>query len=156
MTAAVALGANLGDRAAAITDAAARLLRAAGKTLRLSTLYETAAVTAPGSPTQPPYLNAAAVFETSLPARDLLDLLLSIERSLGRERAPGEKWGARTIDLDLLLYGDAVLDEPGLVVPHPRMHERAFVLGPLAEVAPELVHPIFARTVRELRDAIDA
>ena len=90
---------------------------------------------------QPKFLNGVAVVETTASARDLLSRLLGIERELGRDRASSERWGPRTIDLDLLLYGDHVIDEPGLRVPHPRLHERLFVLEPLAEVDPSLVVP---------------
>ncbi|HEX6699784.1 MAG TPA: 2-amino-4-hydroxy-6-hydroxymethyldihydropteridine diphosphokinase, partial [Gaiellaceae bacterium] len=89
---------------------------------------------------QPPFLNGAAAVETDLAPRELLETLLDVERALGRTR-DGPRWGARTIDLDLLLYGDEAIDEPGLVVPHPRLHERIFALEPLAELDPALVIP---------------
>jgi 2-amino-4-hydroxy-6-hydroxymethyldihydropteridine diphosphokinase len=89
---------------------------------------------------QPRFLNAAAALETSLAPRELLDLLLAVERDLGRDRSAG-RWGPRTVDLDLLLVGDTVLDEPGLTVPHPRLHERRFVLEPLLELDPGLALP---------------
>jgi 2-amino-4-hydroxy-6-hydroxymethyldihydropteridine diphosphokinase len=89
---------------------------------------------------QPRFLNAAAALDTELTARELLAVLLAIERQLGRVR-DGTRWGPRTIDLDLLLYGDEIVDEPGLRVPHPRLHERRFVLEPLVELDPELVVP---------------
>ena len=104
--------------------------------LAVSRLRETEPV---GVVDQPPFLNGAVAIETALAPRDLLDLLLEIERSLGRVR--GERWGPRTIDLDLLVYGDEVVDEPGLRVPHPRLHERRFALEPLAELEPELDLP---------------
>jgi 2-amino-4-hydroxy-6-hydroxymethyldihydropteridine diphosphokinase len=128
----VGLGANLGDREAAILDAAERL-----GAVRLSTIRETEPW---GYVDQPPFLNAVAEVDTDLSPRELLDRLLGIERSLGRLRL-GPRWGPRTIDLDLLLYGDAVVDEPGLVVPHPRLHERLFVLEPLNELDPALKIP---------------
>jgi 2-amino-4-hydroxy-6-hydroxymethyldihydropteridine diphosphokinase len=128
----VGLGANLGDREAAILRAA-ELLPAA----RLSRIRETAPW---GYADQPPYLNAVAEVETDLGPRAFLDRLLGIERDLGRLRL-GPRWGPRTIDLDLLLHGDAVVDEPGLTVPHPRLHERLFVLEPLAELDPALEIP---------------
>jgi 2-amino-4-hydroxy-6-hydroxymethyldihydropteridine diphosphokinase len=123
----VGLGANLGDREAAIRRAAELI----GAT-RLSTIIETEPW---GYANQPPFLNAVAEVDTQLPARELLAQLLDVERRLGRERV-GPRWGPRRIDLDLLLFGDEVIDEPGLEVPHPRMAERAFVLEPLAELAP--------------------
>jgi 2-amino-4-hydroxy-6-hydroxymethyldihydropteridine diphosphokinase len=124
----VGLGSNLGDREALIRHAA-KLVGAA----RMSTIIETEPW---GDVDQPRFLNAVAEVETGLSARSFLVHLLDVERRLGRERV-GRKWGPRTIDLDLLLYGDERIDEPGLVVPHPRLQERAFVLEPLAELDPE-------------------
>lgn len=147
----VGLGANLGDRSATVARAIAMLGDEPGVRVEaVSSLHETDAVTLDGAGGQPRYLNGAAVVETTLSARELLAALLRIERPLGREREREGRWGARTIDLDLLLYGDAVIEEGGLRVPHPRMHERAFVLAPLAEVAPEAVHPVRGETVREM------
>jgi 2-amino-4-hydroxy-6-hydroxymethyldihydropteridine diphosphokinase len=97
---------------------------------------------------QPPFLNAAAAGETTLAARALLDALLAVERERGRERPHPN--AARTLDLDLVLFGDGVIDEPGLVVPHPRFRERRFVLEPLAEVAPRMVDPVTGETIAEL------
>jgi 2-amino-4-hydroxy-6-hydroxymethyldihydropteridine diphosphokinase len=128
----VGLGANLGDREAAIREAAAAL----GVT-RLSTIRETEPW---GYAEQPPYLNAAAELVADVPPRALLDRLLAVERELGRIRR-GPRWGPRTIDLDLLVYDGLVVDEPGLTVPHPRLHERLFVLEPLAELEPSLFIP---------------
>ena len=128
----VGLGSNLGDRAALIASAA----QAIGAR-RVSTVIETEPW---GLTDQPPYLNAAAEVETELDARGLLDELLEVERRLGRDRS-GQRWGPRTIDLDLLLFGDLRIDEPGLVVPHPHLQERRFVLEPLAELEPELEVP---------------
>jgi 2-amino-4-hydroxy-6-hydroxymethyldihydropteridine diphosphokinase len=139
-TAYVGLGSNLGDREATIRRGA-ELVGAR----RLSTIIETEPW---GYANQPRFLNAVAEIDTPLTARQLLVHLLDVERRLGRERI-GPKWGPRTIDLDLLLYGDAVIDEPGLQVPHPRLAERRFVLEPLAELAPELEIPTFG-TVRAL------
>jgi 2-amino-4-hydroxy-6-hydroxymethyldihydropteridine diphosphokinase len=126
-TAYVGLGSNLGDREELIRRAAALI----GAT-RLSSIVETEPW---GYEDQPRFLNAVAQIETQLGARDLLDRLLEVERDLGRERV-GPRWGPRTVDLDLLLYGDEEIDEPGLVVPHPRLAERLFVLEPLAELVP--------------------
>jgi len=128
----VGLGANLGDRDASIRRAA-ELVGAR----RVSTVRETEPW---GYADQPRFLNAVAELETDEAPRALLDRLLEVERALGRTRE-GPRYGPRTIDLDLLLYGDLELDEPGLTVPHPRLHERLFVLEPLAELAPELVVP---------------
>jgi 2-amino-4-hydroxy-6-hydroxymethyldihydropteridine diphosphokinase len=142
---AVALGANLGDRAGAIRRAAAALADVLDG-VRLSSLHETAPVGVPLP--HPAYLNAAAAGWTDLPPRALLDRLLAIERDLGRSR-PHAK-APRTIDLDLILYGDEVIAEPGLSVPHPRFRERAFVLTPLAEVAPDMRDPVTGLTVEAL------
>ena len=128
----VGLGANLGDRDASIRRAA-ELLGAR----RVSAVRETEPW---GFADQPRFLNAVAELETAESPRVLLDRLLEIERELGRTRE-GPRYGPRTIDLDLLLYGDEELDEPGLVVPHPRLHERPFMLEPLAELRPDLVVP---------------
>ena len=128
----VGLGANLGGREATIRRAAELI----GAT-RLSTLIETEPW---GYADQPRFLNAVAEIETEEPARALLARLLAVERRLGRTR-DGPRYGPRTIDLDLLLYGDEMIDEPGLTVPHPHLHERRFALEPLAELAPELEIP---------------
>jgi 2-amino-4-hydroxy-6-hydroxymethyldihydropteridine diphosphokinase len=134
----VGLGANLGDRENTLRAAVEVLGGETGiEVVAVSTLRETEPV---GVGEQPPYLNGAAELETTLSARDLLDRLLAVEQRFGRVRNPGEH-GPRTLDLDLLLYGDEVIDEPGLSVPHPRLHERLFVLEPLTELAPGLVVP---------------
>jgi len=142
---AVALGSNLGDRRAHLDYAAARL-RTVIHGLDVSSYYETPPQDVIG--VQPWYLNAAAVGETALSARDLLKALLTIEAERGRERP--HHHAARTLDLDLVLYGDAVIRDPDLVVPHPRFAERRFVLEPLAEIAPGLRDPVSGRTVGEL------
>jgi 2-amino-4-hydroxy-6-hydroxymethyldihydropteridine diphosphokinase len=134
----VGLGANLGEREATIRAALEELDAEEGiEVVAVSTLRDTEPV---GVGEQPRYLNGVAALETTLSARDLLDLLLDTERRFGRVRTPGEH-GPRTLDLDLLLYGDSEIDEPGLRVPHPRLHERRFVLEPLAELDPGLVVP---------------
>ena len=151
VTAYVGIGSNLGDRAANIRSAMMMLDKSEGvRVTRVSTLFENAAV---GGPTGAgDFLNAAAEVNTSLDARELLHRLFEVERSLGRERR--EKWAPRTIDLDLLLYGDSVIDEPGLTVPHPLVHARLFVLKPLAEIAPHTVHPIHKKTIAELLENV--
>ena len=137
----VGLGANLGD-AAGTVRAAMQALDGLPRTrvLRVSRLYRTPAW---GNTAQPDFVNAAAALETEMDARELLDGLLVIERDFGRVRAAdgSDRWGARTLDLDLLLHGDARIDEPGLHVPHPHLHERAFALVPLVEVLPDAVIP---------------
>jgi 2-amino-4-hydroxy-6-hydroxymethyldihydropteridine diphosphokinase len=144
---AIALGSNLGDRDAtlhwALAEIASRL-----SDLKVSTFHDTAPVGVDRP--QPRYLNAAATGSTGLAPRVLLELLLELERQRGRTRefpnAP------RTLDLDLILYGDLRVSEPGLEIPHPRFRERAFVLRPLAEVAPDLVDPVTGKTIRELAE----
>jgi 2-amino-4-hydroxy-6-hydroxymethyldihydropteridine diphosphokinase len=135
----IGLGANLGEREATIVAA----LHALDADERTSVLRSTAPIeTDPvGYEDQPRFLNAAARVETSRSARELLDLLLATERELGRLRGAGPRYGPRTIDLDLLLFDGQTVDEPGLRIPHPRLHERRFVLEPLAELDPHLVVP---------------
>lgn len=150
-TVAIALGSNLGDRDAHLSRAIGALRALHGFTPhRTSRALETAALTLPGSPSQPPYLNAAMTGAYSRSSRELLGELLAIERAAGRQRDREPRWGARVLDLDLLLFGDSVIDEPGLVIPHPRLHERLFVLAPLAEILPEARHPVLGLTIREL------
>jgi 2-amino-4-hydroxy-6-hydroxymethyldihydropteridine diphosphokinase len=133
----VGLGANLGPREVTILRAVELLGATEGiEVLELSQLRETEPV---GVTEQPSFLNGAVALETTLSPRELLDVLLSVERELGRVR--GERWGPRTIDLDLLAYDGETVDEPGLRVPHPRLHERRFALEPLADLEPELEIP---------------
>ena len=135
----VGLGANLEDPRGQIERALGLLAAEDGvRVVAVSTLRETDPV---GYEDQPRFLNGAAELDTSLVARELLERLLAIERRLGRVRGDGPRFGPRTIDLDLLLYGDASIDEPGLQIPHPRLHERRFVLEPLAELDPALDVP---------------
>jgi 2-amino-4-hydroxy-6-hydroxymethyldihydropteridine diphosphokinase len=147
----IALGSNLGDRRHFLDRALAALRQRPGLAVRLvSSYYETAPVGGP--PGQGPYLNAVAELRTELPPADLLHALLEVEQSLGRVRR--EKDGPRNIDLDLLLYGDLVRNDAELTIPHPRMHERRFVLAPLAEIAPLAVHPVLGQPVSELLAAL--
>ncbi|MBM4046205.1 MAG: 2-amino-4-hydroxy-6-hydroxymethyldihydropteridine diphosphokinase [Planctomycetes bacterium] len=146
----IGLGSNLGNREGCLREAIQRLRQLPGTTvLRVSRFYETAPV---GGPPQGEFLNAALAIETTLAPEPLLAELQRIEAALGRVR--DVKWGPRTIDLDILLYDDLVLDTPTLKIPHPLMHERMFVLDPLAEIAPDLVHPILEKPVAELREEI--
>jgi 2-amino-4-hydroxy-6-hydroxymethyldihydropteridine diphosphokinase len=134
----VALGANLGDRERTLRAAVDALAAEEGiEVVAVSTMRETEPV---GVGAQPRFLNGAVALETTFAARELLDRLLAVEQRFGRIRTPGEH-GPRTLDLDLLLYGDEAIDEPGLTVPHPRLHQRRFVLEPLAELAPGLLVP---------------
>ena len=149
MIAAIALGSNLGDRQAHLDHAVVRLHQFL-RGLAVSQYRDTAPVQVLGP--QRLFLNAAAVGETARSPREVLDALLAIELERDRERpfpnAP------RTLDLDLILFGDEIIDEPGLIVPHPRFRERRFVLEPLAEIAPTLVDPVTGLSVRELLDRV--
>jgi 2-amino-4-hydroxy-6-hydroxymethyldihydropteridine diphosphokinase len=146
-TAYIALGSNLGDKRAFLDQALQALRATPGITVKNVSLYiETDPVGGP--PGQDSYLNSAAELETDLPPRQLLEALLAIETRLGRVR--NERFAPRTIDLDLLLYGEEVINEPDLIVPHPRMHERRFVLQPLSYIAAEVRHPLLGKTVREM------
>lgn len=147
-TAHIAVGSNLGDRAATIHAGLAALGRMeAVELVKVSALVETDPV---GPPGQGRYLNGAATVRTSLSAPDLLAAMLAVELRFGRDRATTARHGPRTLDLDLLLFGDEVVSGPGLTLPHPRMHERLFVLAPLAEIAPDALHPVLRRSVRSL------
>lgn len=146
-TAFIALGSNLGDRQAFLDKALAELrARPAITVRRVSSVYQTRPVGGPAG--QGAYLNAAAELTADHPPDSLLQILLEIEASLGRVRQ--ERDGPRTLDLDLLLYGDLICDQPHLTLPHPRLHQRLFVLQPLAEIAPGVVHPVFRKTVADL------
>ncbi len=147
---AIALGSNLGDRCAHL-DAAVRELERSLHGMVRSSFIETTPVGVL-SP-QPDYLNGAVVGSTDMSPRALLDRLLEVEQLLGRERP--QPLAARTLDLDLILYGDVVVREEGLVVPHPRFRERRFVLAPLAEIAPLMRDPVTGRTVSELLEQLD-
>lgn len=151
-TAYIGMGANLGDRVGTLCQAVAVLGQRDGvQPAAASGTYETAPVGVTG---QPDYLNAVLETRTDLSARDLLNVLLGVEGEFGRLRR--KKWDARTLDLDVLLYGNEIIQQDGLQVPHPRMHERGFVLVPLCDLCPEGCHPVFKRTYRSLAQAIDA
>lgn len=147
-TAYLSVGSNVGDRAANLRAAVAQL-DVAGRRLALSSLYETQPVDVPD---QPWFLNCVAAMETEKTPRELLQLALQIEEAMGRLRIRSK--GPRNIDIDIVLFGDRVVDEPGLQIPHPAMHQRRFVLEPLVEIAPEVRHPELKKTARELLAAL--
>ncbi|HXF15001.1 MAG TPA: 2-amino-4-hydroxy-6-hydroxymethyldihydropteridine diphosphokinase [Terriglobales bacterium] len=146
----LSLGSNVGDRAANL-KAAIEKLGELGNVVAVSSSYETEPVeTSP----QPWFLNCAVKLDTEKMPRQLIAAILNIEKEMGRQRRQPK--APRTIDIDILLFGSSVIELPSLTVPHPRMHERRFVLEPLAEIAAEARHPVFKRTIRELRDALPA
>jgi len=141
----LSIGSNIGDRGKHLQNALVSFEQWGIKVIRSSSIYETEPV---GNKNQPMFLNMVVQVETDKSAGDLLTVLMSIERSEGRERR--ERLGPRTLDLDILFYDDQVMDVTGLVIPHPRIAERLFVLVPLAEIAPDLLHPVLKKPVKEL------
>lgn len=146
----LSLGSNLGDRFANLNQAIERL-RQLGKIANVSSFYDTEPIELTS---QPWFLNCAVKLDTEKMPRQLMAAILAIEQEMGRQRK--QQKGPRTIDIDILLFGSSIIDIPSLTVPHPKMHERRFVLEPLAEIAPEARHPVFKRTVREMRDSLPA
>ena len=144
----LSLGSNLGDRAANLQTAIVQLA-GLGKVEAVSSFYETEPVELTA---QPWFLNCAVKLDTEKMPRQLIARILGIERGMGRQRK--QKNGPRIIDIDILLFGSSIIDLPSLTVPHPKMHERRFVLEPLVEIAPEARHPVLKRTARELREAL--
>ncbi len=147
--AAIALGSNLGDSESILNGAIVRLQAEAGiKVLRHSSWYSTA----PVGPPQPNYLNGCALLAVNLSPEELLQSLLRIEQQFGRIR--NQRWGPRTLDLDIIFYGELILQTPVLEIPHPRFRERSFVLAPLGEIAPDWIDPVTGHSVLQLRDKV--
>lgn len=145
----IAIGSNEGERLEQISKALHMLRMIDGiRVVQLASIIETDPV---GGPPQVAYLNTAIELETSFPPKELLARLKLIEKRLDRKES-AERWGPRPIDLDILLYDDCIIDEPDLKIPHPRMHERYFVLFPLAQLAPEMIHPTLGETITALLD----
>lgn len=144
----LSLGSNVGDRAANLRSAVQQL-GSVGRVEVVSSFYETEPVEFTA---QPWFLNCAVKLDTEKMPKQLLSGILDIEQRMGRRRT--QKKGPRVIDIDILLFGNSVIEAKGLTVPHPALHERRFVLEPLSEIAPETRHPVFKRTIRELRDAL--
>lgn len=144
----LSLGSNVGDRAVNLSAAISRL-EELGQVAAVSSFYETEPV---GVVAQPWFLNCAIQLITEKMPKQLLGRILDIEREMGRHRL--QKKGPRSIDIDILLFGNSIIEAKGLIIPHPALHERRFVLDPLVEIAPLVRHPVFKRTIRELRDAL--
>lgn len=144
----LSLGSNVGDRAANLSSAIEQL-RTLGKIEKVSSFYETEPLEFTA---QPWFLNCAVQLDTQKMPKQLLSGILEVEQRMGRRRT--QKKGPRVIDVDILLFGNSIIETKGLTVPHPAMHERRFVLEALAEIAPDVRHPVFKRTIRELRDAL--
>lgn len=140
------LGSNLGDRHTYLRQAIEKIGLSVGEVVQQSSVYETQAW---GKTTEPDYLNQVIVVSTNLKAENVLEKILTIERELGRERK--EKWGSRTIDIDILFYGDHIINKPNLIIPHPQLQNRRFTLEPLAEIAPEWVHPVLYKNMLKLK-----
>ncbi len=147
---AIALGSNMGNSAKTLATAIDTLAKTPGIVLQAkSSLYQTKAV----GPPQPDYLNSCVILQVQMPPQQLLDTLLAIEQKFGRVRR--ERWGPRSLDLDLLLYDDLIWNTPTLQIPHPRMRERAFVLVPLAEIAPDWLEPVSGCVIKDLVKEVD-
>jgi 2-amino-4-hydroxy-6-hydroxymethyldihydropteridine diphosphokinase len=144
------LGSNMGQRASFLNSAIAEIEKQVGPILKASTVHQTLAW---GKTDEPDYLNQVLEVETLLTARAVLHTILGIEKQLGRERIV--KWGSRTIDIDILFYGNEVISEPDLIVPHPQLQNRKFTLEPLSEIAPGFIHPVLNLSITELNAALD-
>jgi 2-amino-4-hydroxy-6-hydroxymethyldihydropteridine diphosphokinase len=143
------LGTNLGNREFFLRKAITHIEQLVAPVTKTSAVYETQSW---GKTDQPDYLNQVITLQTSLTARDVLNKILDIELMMGRKRE--EKWGSRIIDIDILFYGDEVINQPGLIVPHPELHNRRFTLEPLAEIAPEFLHPALNKNILTLKNEL--
>lgn len=143
------LGSNLGNRQLFLLDAIRRIEKKIAPVIKASSVYETQSW---GKTDLPDYLNQVIILQTEMSALQVLGNVLAIEIKLGRMRE--EKWGSRTIDIDILFYGDAIISAPGLVVPHPQLHKRSFTLAPLAEIAPQFVHPLLNKNILTLKKEV--
>lgn len=139
------LGSNLGDREAYLKQAREHISKAIGAIENMSSLYETASW---GKTEEPAYINQVLHLRSDLKPEQILEIIISIEKKLGRERA--EKWGSRIIDIDILFYGNQVVNEPDLIIPHPHLHVRRFTLAPLNELIPTFVHPLLEKSINDL------
>ena len=149
----IALGSNLGNKRRNLVTAAALLAERAGEVGAISSFYETEPW---GFESEHSFLNAALMLDTTLAPLDLLRLTQEVECELGRTAKTDSVYHDRLIDIDLLLYGEEVIDQPGLQIPHPLMHRRAFVMTPMAEIAPEVVHPVLGKTMKALSDLLES
>lgn len=149
----IALGSNLGNKRRNLVTAAALLAERAGEVGAISSFYETEPW---GFESEHSFLNAALMLDTTLAPLDLLRLTQEVERELGRTAKTDSVYHDRLIDIDLLLYGEEVIDQPGLQIPHPLMHRRAFVMTPMAEIAPAVVHPVLGKTMKVLSDLLES
>lgn len=144
------LGSNLGDRHLFLNQAIDRIENGIAPVLKTSSVYETQSW---GKTDAPDYLNQVVALKTNLPAQEILQKILNIENILGRRRE--EKWGSRTIDIDILFYGQAIINEPGLHVPHPELHKRRFTLEPLAEIVPDFIHPVLNKNILQIKNELN-
>jgi len=143
------LGSNLGDRYLYMNKAIEHIEHDIGPVLKASSVYETQSW---GKTDAPDYLNQVVTLQTDLPAKVILEKVLNIENILGRLRK--EKWGSRTIDIDILFYGQAIINDPGLQIPHPELHKRRFTLEPLAEIAPGYIHPVIKKSILQIKSEL--